>query len=99
MVAVAMPALERRLKAARAGEILTSAMARGRYATDASHYQMMPAAVAVPRSMDEAKTFAEAKFVMNGRLKALAFGRCEVDRHQPNLDLSLAQSRRGARKW
>ncbi len=55
MTVAAMPALERRLKAEGVGEILTSAMARGRYATDASHYQMMPAAVAVPRTMDEAK--------------------------------------------
>ena len=27
---------------------------RGRYATDASHYQMMPAGVVVPRSMEGA---------------------------------------------
>jgi FAD/FMN-containing dehydrogenase/Fe-S oxidoreductase len=55
MTVAAMPALERRLKAEGVSEILTSAVARGRYATDASHYQMMPAAVAVPRTIDEAK--------------------------------------------
>jgi FAD/FMN-containing dehydrogenase/Fe-S oxidoreductase len=55
MTVAAMPALERRLKAEGVSEILTSAEARGRYATDASHYQMMPAAVAVPRTIDEAK--------------------------------------------
>jgi FAD/FMN-containing dehydrogenase/Fe-S oxidoreductase len=55
MTIAAMPALERRLRAEGVGEVLTSPMARGRYATDASHYQMMPAAVAVPRTIDEAK--------------------------------------------
>jgi len=32
------------------GELLFDAFSRGRYATDASHYQIMPAGVAVPRS-------------------------------------------------
>lgn len=35
------------------GEILDDPFARGRYATDASIYQMMPAAVAIPRSPDD----------------------------------------------
>lgn len=35
------------------GEILEDAFTRGRYATDASIYQMMPAAVAVPRCADD----------------------------------------------
>src|SRR5262245_44414748 len=36
------------------GEILFDAFSRGRCATDASFYQIMPAGVVVPRSMDEA---------------------------------------------
>src|SRR5689334_12283531 len=36
------------------GEVLFGAADRGRYATDASFYQIMPAGVVVPRSMDEA---------------------------------------------
>ncbi len=36
------------------GEVLFDAFSRGRYATDASFYQIMPAGVVVPRSMDEA---------------------------------------------
>lgn len=32
------------------GEVLFDVVSRGRYATDASHYQVIPAAVAVPRS-------------------------------------------------
>ncbi|MDE2376524.1 FAD-binding and (Fe-S)-binding domain-containing protein [Bradyrhizobium sp.] len=36
------------------GEVLFDSFSRGRYATDASFYQIMPEAVVVPRSMDEA---------------------------------------------
>src|SRR4249920_2228039 len=46
--------LERRLRSNLTGDVLFDAFSRGRYATDASFYQMMPAAVVVPRSMDEA---------------------------------------------
>ncbi|MEX5728753.1 FAD/FMN-containing dehydrogenase/Fe-S oxidoreductase [Rhodovulum iodosum] len=35
------------------GELLLDVFSRGRYATDASHYQIMPAAVAVPRTEDD----------------------------------------------
>jgi len=48
------PGLERRLKAHVAGDVLFDSFSRGRYATDASHYQMMPAGVVVPRSMEDA---------------------------------------------
>jgi FAD/FMN-containing dehydrogenase len=48
------PGLERRLKAHVAGDVLFDSFSRGRYATDASHYQMMPAGVVVPRNMDGA---------------------------------------------
>ena len=34
---------------------MCDAYSRGRYATDASHYQMLPRAIAVPRSIDEAR--------------------------------------------
>jgi FAD/FMN-containing dehydrogenase/Fe-S oxidoreductase len=54
MVQVMQPGLERRLKAHLAGDVLFDRFSRGRYATDASHYQMMPAGVVVPRSMDDA---------------------------------------------
>ena len=36
------------------GDVLFDSFSRGRYATDASFYQIMPAGVVVPRSMDEA---------------------------------------------
>src|ERR1700753_3769620 len=36
------------------GEVLFDAFSRGRYATDASFYQIMPAGVVVPRTVDEA---------------------------------------------
>ncbi|SEE01696.1 FAD/FMN-containing dehydrogenase [Rhizobiales bacterium GAS188] len=48
------PGLERRLRREITGEVLFDRFSRGRYATDASHYQMMPLGVVVPRSMDEA---------------------------------------------
>jgi FAD/FMN-containing dehydrogenase/Fe-S oxidoreductase len=54
MAAQAMPGLERRLKAEVKGDVLFDRFSRGRYATDASHYQMMPVGVVVPRTTDEA---------------------------------------------
>ena len=49
-----MPGLERRLKSEGVGEVRFDAFTRGRYATDASHYQIMPLGVVVPRTMEEA---------------------------------------------
>src|SRR6476620_6753355 len=49
-----MPGLERRLKA-ELPEVHFDHFTRGRYATDASHYQIVPLGVAVPRSMAEAE--------------------------------------------
>ncbi|SPP94127.1 FAD-binding and (Fe-S)-binding domain-containing protein [Bradyrhizobium vignae] len=46
--------LERRLRAEMTGDVLFDRFSRGRYATDASCYQIMPAGVVVPRTMDEA---------------------------------------------
>jgi FAD/FMN-containing dehydrogenase/Fe-S oxidoreductase len=48
------PGLERRLKRAVDGNILFDRFSRGRYATDASSYQMMPAGVVVPRTIEGA---------------------------------------------
>jgi FAD/FMN-containing dehydrogenase/Fe-S oxidoreductase len=54
--------LERRLRSEISGDVLFDRFSRGRYATDASFYQIMPAAVVVPRTMDEAlKAFAIAR--------------------------------------
>ena len=47
--------LERRLRAEGGGDVLSGIGARGRYATDASHYQMMPEAVVVPQTMAQAE--------------------------------------------
>src|SRR5690348_16076707 len=46
--------LERRLRTSITGEVLFDSFSRGRYATDASFYQVMPAGVVVPRTTDEA---------------------------------------------
>ncbi len=46
--------LEERLTREFIGEVLFDRFNRGRYATDASFYQIMPAGVVVPRTMDEA---------------------------------------------
>ncbi len=51
------PGLHRRFAARLRGEVAADAATRGRYATDASHYQMMPTAVAYPR---DAEDLAEA---------------------------------------
>jgi FAD/FMN-containing dehydrogenase/Fe-S oxidoreductase len=47
--------LERRLKAEQAGAVHFDAFTRGRYATDASHYQIMPVGVVAPRSIEDAE--------------------------------------------
>src|SRR6516165_4068031 len=54
MTATLLPGLERRLRAALAGEVRFDRFTRGRYATDASHYQIMPLGVVLPRSVEDA---------------------------------------------
>ncbi|WP_150287056.1 FAD-binding and (Fe-S)-binding domain-containing protein [Rhabdaerophilum calidifontis] len=54
--------LERRLARAIAGEVAFDAFTRGRYATDASIYQIMPAGVVFPKSAEDiAATLAIAR--------------------------------------
>src|SRR5262249_30520321 len=48
-----LPGLERRLKAQLLGDVQFDAFTRGRYVTDASHYQIMPIGVVAPRSLKE----------------------------------------------
>jgi len=55
MAARLAPGLERRLKAETTGDVFFDRFNRGRYATDASFYQMMPVGVVVPRTTDEAE--------------------------------------------
>ncbi|MBV8790846.1 MAG: FAD-binding oxidoreductase, partial [Pseudolabrys sp.] len=50
-----MPGLERRLKAEISGDVRFDRFTRGRYATDASHYQIMPIGVVAPRTVEEAE--------------------------------------------
>jgi FAD/FMN-containing dehydrogenase/Fe-S oxidoreductase len=50
-----MPGLERRLRAARVGNLGFDPFVRGRYSTDASHYQIMPIGVVVPNTMEDAE--------------------------------------------
>src|ERR1700694_5777799 len=50
----ALPRLEQRLRRNITADVLFDAFNRGRYATDASFYQIMPLGVVVPRTMDEA---------------------------------------------
>ncbi|WP_050403639.1 FAD-binding and (Fe-S)-binding domain-containing protein [Bradyrhizobium embrapense] len=54
--------LEQRLRSELTGDVFFDAFNRGRYATDASFYQIMPAGVVVPRTVDEAlRTLAIAR--------------------------------------
>ncbi|MDE2476295.1 MAG: FAD-binding protein [Alphaproteobacteria bacterium] len=55
MTVIARPGLERRLKSEGAGEVLFDSFSRGRYATDASSYQMVPLGVVLPRTVAEAE--------------------------------------------
>ncbi len=54
MASTVWPNLARRLKAEVDGDVLFGAFDRGRYATDASHYQIMPAGVVVPKTQTAA---------------------------------------------
>src|SRR5947209_2565459 len=57
-----LPGLERKLKAGITGDVMFDRFSRGRYATDASHYQMMPLGVVAPRTIAEAeRTIALAR--------------------------------------
>src|SRR3954454_21884452 len=47
--------LERRLRSNMTGDVLFGGFDRGRYATDASFYQVMPLGVVIPRTIDEAQ--------------------------------------------
>ena len=62
MVRQAQTGLEVRLRNAVVGAIHFDAFTRGRYATDASQYQIMPVGVVVPRTIGAAvRTFALAR--------------------------------------
>ena len=54
-----MPGLERRLKAELSGDVGFDRFTRGRYATDASHYQVTPVGVVAPRTIEEAERTIE----------------------------------------
>jgi FAD/FMN-containing dehydrogenase/Fe-S oxidoreductase len=60
MTATPLASLEARLKRELTGEVLFDAWSRGRYATDASIYQIEPLGVVIPRTADEAVRAAEA---------------------------------------
>ncbi len=49
-----LPGLERRLRTELAGDVMFDRFSRGRYATDASHYQVVPLGVVAPRTIEEA---------------------------------------------
>src|SRR3954469_15714517 len=54
-----MPGLERRLKTELSGDVHFDRFTRGRYATDASHYQITPVGVVAPRTIEEAERAIE----------------------------------------
>jgi FAD/FMN-containing dehydrogenase/Fe-S oxidoreductase len=54
-----LPGLERRLKAEVTGGAYFDRFTRGRYATDASHYQIVPLGAVTPRTVEEAERAIE----------------------------------------
>lgn len=58
-MAVERPGLARRLKAEISGDVWFDRFTRGRYATDASHYQIVPLGVVAPRTIEEAERAIE----------------------------------------
>ena len=73
MADTVMPGLERRLKAQLLGDVAFDAFTRGRYATDASHYQIMPIGVVAPRSCNRRSicAIAAAKSLLGPAQRAL----------------------------
>ena len=55
MTETILPGLERRLRQQLLGDVAFDPFTRGRYATDASHYQVTPIGVVAPRSVKEAE--------------------------------------------
>ncbi len=55
MTTLALSTLTRRLRDSVEGEVMDDVFSRGRYATDASIYQIMPRAVVVPRTSGDVK--------------------------------------------
>ena len=55
MAAQILPGLERKLKAGITGDVMFDRFSRGRYATDASHYQIEPVGVVVPRTDNDVR--------------------------------------------
>ena len=60
--------LERRLRKEARGRVLFDAASRGRYATDASIYQIMPLGVFVPEDEDDARIALYAALMNAGRV-------------------------------
>src|ERR1700744_2153042 len=56
MTVTLAPGLERRLKSELTGDVWFDRFTRGRYATDASHYQMTPLGVVAPCTVAEAES-------------------------------------------
>ncbi len=56
---VARSTLEQRLRREQSGEVLYGAADRGRYSTDASHYQIEPLGVVVPRTEEDLQAIVE----------------------------------------
>ena len=49
-------ALAKRLRTALSGDVMFDSFSRGRYSTDASHYQIEPLGVVVPKHTDDVRT-------------------------------------------
>jgi FAD/FMN-containing dehydrogenase/Fe-S oxidoreductase len=55
VAAVVMPGLERRLRKEVSGDVWFDRFTRGRYSSDASHYQIEPVGVVAPRTIEDAE--------------------------------------------
>jgi FAD/FMN-containing dehydrogenase/Fe-S oxidoreductase len=85
--------LERRLRRAVTGDVLFDAFSRGRYATDASIYQVMPVGVAMPQSAEEAA--AAISIARDAGVKVLARGGGTSQNGQAINDALLLDTTRG----
>ena len=60
MVELIRPGLRNRLSREVQGQVLFDPFTRGRYATDASIYQIMPAGVVIPRTIEDVEATLSA---------------------------------------
>jgi hypothetical protein len=86
------PGLERRLRAELSGDVRFDRFARGRYATDASHYQIVPLGVVVPKSVEGRSAPSPSRARKKSPCSLAAAARRRPGRRSTSRSSSIARS-------